>query len=289
MIHAAQGAPDAFAALEVAGIDGHRWQLLALAPPQATAHLLWLPAMGVAARNYLPFAQALYARGIAVFVHDWRGNGSSSLRPSPTADWGYRELLESDLPATVAAMQAHPGATAGNAIVGGHSLGGQLAACFLGQQPRLASQLWLVASGAPYWRAFPPRTRWWLPLAYRFLPWLARRLGYLPGRRIGFGGNESRSLIDDWSRTALAGRYAASGVEADLEAGMAQLDVVVRAVVLERDWLAPTSSLRFLLSKMPRSKRRVRVVDATTLGAKADHFHWMKHPGPVASALLADE
>jgi len=146
-----------------------------------------------------------------------------------------------------------------------------------------------VASGAPYWRAFPPRTRWWLPLAYRFLPWLARRLGYLPGRRIGFGGNESRSLIDDWARTALAGRYAATGVQSDLEAGMAQLEIAVHAVVLERDWLAPTSSLRFLLSKLPRSKRLVRVLDANTLGAKADHFHWMKRPDPVASALLADE
>ncbi|WP_245156511.1 alpha/beta hydrolase family protein [Agrilutibacter solisilvae] len=259
----------------------------AVIPAQPRARLLWLPAMGVAARHYVPFAQALCARGIAVFIHDWRGNGSSSLRPSRAVDWGYRELLELDLPAAAAAMAARLEMDA--SILGGHSLGGQLGACFLGQNPGQARRFWLVASGAPYWRAFPPRTRWWLPLVYRFLPWLAARIGYLPGRRIGFGGNESRSLIRDWARTALSGRYAAAGMPADLEAGMARLLVQARGVVLDRDWLAPTSSLRFLLSKLPHAQSHIRVLDGRALGALADHFTWMKHPGPVVSALLADD
>src|SRR3546814_3369595 len=45
-------------------------------------------------------------------------------------------------------------------VIGGHSLGGQLACCRLALDPQAASAVWLVASGAPYWRAFPPRTRW---------------------------------------------------------------------------------------------------------------------------------
>ena len=280
----------AFESIELVAPDGHCWQLLALVPPQSRARLLWLPALGVAARHYLPFAQALFEHGIAVFVHEWRGNGSSNLRPSRTVDWGYREVLEHDLPVTAAAMQARLGGDAkGQAIIGGHSLGGQLAACFLGQRPPLADALWLVASGAPYWRAFPPRTRWWLPLAYRFLPWLGQRLGYLPGRRIGFGGNESRSLIRDWARTALSGRYAADGISADLEAGMSRLHIQARAVTLQDDWLAPQSSLRFLLSKMPQARTQVRTLDARALGATADHFHWMKDPRVVADALLRND
>src|SRR3546814_2481627 len=95
-------------------------------------------------------------------------------------------------------------------VIGGHSLGGQLACCRLALDPQAASAVWLVASGAPYWRAFPPRPRWWLPLVYRFLPWLADACGALPGRRIGFGGNEARGLIRDWSPPALSGRYAAN-------------------------------------------------------------------------------
>ena len=61
--------------------DGHRYEVMACMPAQAIARLLWLPALGVAARHYLPLAQALAAKGVAVYLHEWRGNGSSSLRP----------------------------------------------------------------------------------------------------------------------------------------------------------------------------------------------------------------
>ena len=78
--------------------DGHRYEVIACVPAHPIARLLWLPALGVAARHYLPLAQALAAKGVAVYLHEWRGNGSSSLRPSRALDWGYREVLEQDLP-----------------------------------------------------------------------------------------------------------------------------------------------------------------------------------------------
>ena len=270
--------------IAVHGDDGHTWALQARIPPEPHARLLWLPAMGVAARHYLLFAEALAAHGIAVFVHEWRGNGSSSLRADRAHDWGYRELLASDLPASEAAMEAAaPGIPR---ILGGHSLGGQLACCRLGMAPDAARALWLVAGGAPYWRAFPKPTRWGLPLAYRFLPWLADRCGALPGRRIGFGGQEARGVIRDWSRSALSGRYCASGLEVDLETAMARVAVPIRAVVKSEDWLAPESSLRFLLSKMPGSTPTILSLDAEP-GGNADHFSWMRAPERTVSALLA--
>lgn len=268
--------------------DGHRWQLLARLPRAPSASLLWLPALGVAARHYLPYAEALAARGIAVFVHEWRGNGGSSLRADRARDWGYRELLLQDLPRSEAAVATRLPELP--RILGGHSLGGQLACCRLGLLARedaaqRPTRLWLVASGAPYWRAFPPRTRWWLPFAYRFLPWLADRRGALPGRRVGFGGDEARGLIRDWARSALSGRYAAVGMDVDLEAAMAQVEVEARALVLGSDWLAPESSLRFLLSKLPRTQTRIDTLDSRALGTRADHFAWMKQPEAVADLL----
>jgi predicted alpha/beta hydrolase len=271
--------------LHVEAGDGHHWKLLAVVPEHARSRLLWLPAMGVAARHYLPFALGLAQRGIATFIHDWRGNGTSSLRPSRQHDWGYREVLELDLPASEAAMSRQLDGVP--RIIGGHSLGGQLACCHLGLNPESASRLWLVASGSPFWRAFPPRSRWWLPMAYRFLPWLADRRGYLPGHRIGFGGNEARSLIQDWARSALSGRYAARGLDTDLEAAMAPVRVDAHAVVLARDWLAPASSTHFLLSKLPRSPHRIESLDSRALGARADHFAWMKQPQAVIDHLVA--
>jgi pimeloyl-ACP methyl ester carboxylesterase len=147
--------------------DGHQASLLARIPASPRNALLWLPALGVAAKHYLPFADALAARGIAVFLHEWRGNGSSDRRAGRDCDWGYRELF-ADIAASAAAVDAHaPGLPR---ILGGHSLGGQLACCHLASAPGLAQALWLVASGSPYWRSFPASSRWWLPFAYRFLP-----------------------------------------------------------------------------------------------------------------------
>lgn len=268
-------------ALEAA--DGHRWQLYVCAPPEPAATLLWLPALGVGARHYLPFARALAERGVATFLHEWRGAGSSSLRAGHDCDWGYRELLELDIATSADAVRRNWPATP--SILGGHSLGGQLACCQLALAPDSARQLWLVASGAPYWRAFPLPHRLWLPMAYRFLPWLAERNGALPGRRLGFGGRESRGVMRDWSRSALRGRYAPAGVDADLEAGMAAARAQVRAVTFKRDWLAPPSSLGHLVDKLPHADTQTASFDDTALGARADHFQWMRSPGPVADWL----
>ena len=185
--------------LPVVAADDHRFDLLARVPAQPRACLLWLPALGVAARHYLPLADALAAYGIAVYLHEWRGNGSSSLRPSRTQDWGYRDLLEQDLPASLANVA---GDAATPLIIGGHSLGAQLACCFAGLHPQRFARVWLVASGTPYWRTFPAPRGWTLPLVYRFLPWLAQRQGVLHGKKLGFGGTEARGLIRDWSRVA---------------------------------------------------------------------------------------
>lgn len=267
--------------------DGHRYELIARIPADARRALLWLPAMGVPARHYLPFADALAERGVAVFLHEWRGIGSSSLRASRTVDWGYRELLVEDITASERAMREAAGDRA--RVIGGHSLGGQLACCHLARHPQAAQALWLVASGAPYWRAFPAPRRHALPPLYRFMAWLSRTRGMLPGRRLGFAGNEARGVIDDWTRSGLSGRFHVAGLEAetDLEAALRGLDLPVRAAWLRDDWLAPESSLRFLLAKLATRSPALASLDAAALGVPADHFAWMKQPGAVAAWLTA--
>ena len=274
-------------ALQVSSADGHRFELLTYLPAQPRACLLWLPALGVAARHYQAYAEALAANNIAVFLHEWRGNGSSNLRPDHNHDWGYKELLQLDLPAAEAAVHAAlPGLPF---RLGGHSLGGQLSCCYAGMRDAELDALWLVASGTPWWRSFPAPRGWLLPLAYRFLPWLAQRNGSLPGRRVGFGGTEARGLIRDWARVGLSNHYAAQGMPIDLEAGMRHISATTRAVVLESDWLAPISSMQQLLAKLPASTRSLKVLSSRELGVRADHFQWMKSPQNVAAALIHPE
>lgn len=86
-------------ACPVVADDDHRYVLEARIPAHPRRSLLWLPALGVAARHYIPLADALARRGIAVFLHEWRGSGSSHLRADAGHDWGYRALLVQDVPA----------------------------------------------------------------------------------------------------------------------------------------------------------------------------------------------
>lgn len=263
--------------------DGHAYQLIARIPAQPTASLLWLPALGVAARHYVPFAEALASRGVAVVLHEMRGNGSSSLRASRTVDWGYRQVL-ADIANSDVVMRAQ--AAAATSIIGGHSIGAQFAACHLGLRPGAFQQLWLVASGSPYWRTFPAPKRYAFPFAYQFIAWLAERRGTLPGRRLGFGGDEARSLMREWVRVGLSNRYAAAGLETDLEVALSTVEADVHAVLLDRDWFAPRRSMQALLDKLPRTRPTLTTLGGTALGSRADHFAWMKQPHAVVDALL---
>ncbi|HVI54322.1 MAG TPA: alpha/beta fold hydrolase [Luteibacter sp.] len=244
------------------------------------ATLLWVPALGVAARHYESLALALAARGIAVAVHEWRGIGSSDRRPGRRSDWGYRELLTDDLPSSLHALRkAVPSSPL---YVGGHSLGGQLASLLAATTSLPLAGLALVGSGAPYWRCFKP----WVGLALVAAPVLANVVGWLPGRQVGFGGNEARGVIGDWSRTGRTGRYAGRGIDVDLEAALGRQRAPVFAQRLRDDWFAPETSLDFLLGKMPEAPRRIDVIGADDLSGKpADHFAWMKVPADIARRL----
>ena len=233
------------ARLTVCAGDGHRFELLHIpARLSPRLQLLWLPALGVPARHYLTLAQALAAHGCAVTLMEWRGHGSSQLRAGRNQDWGFCTLLQHDLPAAISRLQD---ADIHIDTLGGHSLGGQLASCFASQLEG-CKRLWLVASGSPYWRSFPPRHRLLLPLAYHLLPAMARLYGHLPGRQLGFAGREARSLIADWARVGRNGHYR---LPPGVEQQMQRLQLQCTAICLQRDWLAPASSLAALLDKLP--------------------------------------
>jgi len=283
--HFIQNAPVAAESLviPVTAADGARCELLATLPAGRWQQLLyWMPAMGMPARHYLPLAQALAVAGVAVVLHEWRGIGSSDRRAGRDCNWGYRQLLQDDLPAGMAAVrQRWPQA---RCWLGGHSLGGQLGLLYASLYPHDFVGVVLVASGAPYWRRF--RHGWLIGAAYALAPWLAALVGHLPGRRIGFGGNEARGVIADWARSGRSGRYAVAGMTQDFERLLAALQLPVLALRLQQDWLGPPASLAWLLGKLGPAARRVETISRDDLdGTPADHFGWMKAPAPVAARI----
>jgi predicted alpha/beta hydrolase len=272
-------------ALPARASDGARAEVLLQLPMGTPRRVLyWVPALGVSARQYLPLARTLAESGLAVAVHEWRGIGSSDRRAGRREDWGYRELLEDDIPAGLAALRERLPSV--RYLLGGHSLGAQLASLYAGLHPDQVAGLALVASGSPYWRQFRHGRLIWLGLAAA--PWLARLCGHLPGRRIGFGGNEARSVIEDWARSGRTGRYAAAGMPDDLESRLAALAQPLLALRLADDWLGPEASLAWLLGKMPRARIERQLITSSDMdGRPADHFGWMKAPQPVAGRIAA--
>lgn len=264
--------------------DGSAFELLMVVPPGGDGRAVyWMPAMGVPARAYLPLAQTLAGLGVSVALHEWRGIGSSDQRASRERDWGYRTLLQDDIPRGMAVARAqNPGAAW---MLGGHSLGGQLAALYAALDPEAVSALLLVASGAPYWRQFPRAWRRLLWLAYAVAPWLARLLGHFPGSRLGFGGREARQLIGDWAFSGRSGRYAIESMQVELELGLAGLHCPVLALRMQDDRFGPEDALRYLLGKMPQAPSETFALDAARLGCRADHFSWMRTPRAVAAML----
>ncbi|WP_266160067.1 alpha/beta fold hydrolase [Dyella silvatica] len=274
----------AIGTLPVITSDGASAELLWVCPAGEIRQLLyWLPAMGVAAKHYLPLAQALAARGIAVALHEWRGIGSSNQRAGRRCDWAYRELLTQDIPAGLALARAQLPSSTG-CLIGGHSLGGQLASLYASLHPAEVAGIVLVASGSPYWRRF--KHGWLIGLGYVVAPWLARLWGRFPGRQIGFAGNEARHVIADWARSGRSGRYAAAGMAKNFEQQLLALEQPVLGLRMRDDWFNPAASMNSLLGKMPKAPHEHEVIEPHDLqGIAADHFSWMKVPDTVAERI----
>ena len=264
--------------------DGHRFELIDVARPDPARAMLLLPGMGISARHYIAFAQCLAERGTRVFIHEWRGNGSSSLRAGRGRDWGYRELIETDLEA---ARRAAAECAASPLWLGGHSLGSQLACLAAARRPESAAGLVLIAGGAPFASVFNWRMRLLLAVVYRAFPMLSGLVGHFPGKRMGFAGTEAHRVMADWAHTGRTGRYDLDTLDFKAEAALGRLELPVLTVRMEADGWVPPASLEWLLAKLPGCRIERRVVTTGAQGKRADHFGWLESPDISAGIVAA--
>lgn len=269
----------------VTSADGHRFELIHVPAERPSARMLFLPGMGLTARQYIRFGQALSEHGIESYIHEWRGLGSSSLRASRSSNWGYRELLELDLVAAQDLIESEGRQGPLPLIVAGHSLGSQLACLLAAQRPAQCRGIAIIAGGSPYWRSFGWFKGGALLTGLSVMPGIARLIGHYPGRQLGFAGREARGVIADWARSGRTGVYQAPGIEQDLEAGLARLTAPVLGLRLADDWLVPEPSLSWLTDKLSSAQVSHRLVHAGRSDQSADHYSWMTEPGPCARAI----
>lgn len=270
--------------IECRSPDGHAWGLRCWPAAAGVAGLVWLPALGVPATKYDGFASAMARRGVSVAIHEWRGTGRSSIRPSRRDDWGYRELLEQDLPATIAAARQRFGPA--HWAMGGHSLGGQLAALSLAMTPTQADALLLIATGVPAARHFPGTRALGVRLFAHALVPLTKLWGSFPGNRLNWAGHEAGQVMRDWASTVTSGQYRQLSAVPDIDARLRGLRQPALGVRFSRDWLVPAVSLSDLMERLGTGEHDEVCLDEAALGARADHFRWMRQPDAVVETAV---
>lgn len=244
--------------------------------PDARASVIFMAALGIASRFYVPLAEALHGLGLNVLLLEQRGHGDSPVRPSRKIDFGFREALEQDVPLSMAWVEAHaPGLPL---YLMGHSLGGHYAAITAGRYPQRVAGVIVAACGSPWTGGFHGATRRQLKLLCRIIPVTTALLGYYPGDRVGFGGREARTLMLDWLDLARTNRYSARGVEEDLEVGISRYSGPVLSLRMENDPYAPEAAMAAVTDKFVSAPVTKQVITEAELGDKADHFRWARKP-----------
>ena len=245
---------------------------------------LCVPALGVKARFCEPLARALAAAGFNAACAELRGTGTSSVRPSRRVDYGYEDVISLDwIAAAKAARERFPDHPL---YFLGHSMGGQLAALLLAAHPEVAGGLALVAASSVYWKSYPFPHNVRTLLGTQLIRLVARAAGYYPGARMGFGGNAARTLMTDWARQALTGRYRPRGASMDYEKRLALMEKPVLAVTLEGDFLAACGAADHLCEKMKRAPiTRRHVALEGPMGGSGPHFEWVKRPLQIVKII----
>jgi predicted alpha/beta hydrolase len=275
-------------ALPIASPDGARHTASLFLPERDDVPvLLCLPAMGAAADYYQPFGESIARTGAAAAaLLDLRGQGRSSVAARRGDDFGYREILELDLPSALAELRhAFPGRPV---YLAGHSLGGQLGLLFAARHPRALDGLILIAAGTTHYRAWQGyrRALAWLYMsairvASAMLPWY-------PGRRLGFGGDQPRRLMRDWGRVVERGSYRPEGSRFDYEKAALELSLPVLCLSVREDPVAPPEAREALLAKAPRAQvTRIEVPGVLAHRPWKRHFSWAREPREVVEALGA--
>jgi predicted alpha/beta hydrolase len=271
--------------IEYRANDGARAATRVFRADEAAAPVvICLPAMGVRGRYYVKFAQALSRAGLHAITSDLRGIGSSSVRASRACDFGYKEILDLDMPPLLHAVRER--FPANTRLLLGHSLGGQLSALYLSAHPDAAAGVILIAACNVHYKGWPAPMSWRVLGMAVLLRMLGAALGHVPAGKLGFAGNEARTVIVDWSNNCFSGRYIVANSDHDYEHSLKQMAKPILAMSFESDNLAPPRSVDNFLGKLAASRVTTRHFSHNHPGLeKARHFDWAKRPKVVVETI----
>ena len=245
--------------------------------------LLILPAIAVKAKFYRAVAAALNTRGLSCATVDLRSQGESAPQGREAPNFGYREMIEQDLPAIAAALRERfPLAPL---LPFGHSLGGQLALLFAAASPRDVAGVIAIGTGTVYWRAFDPGRRLGVLALGQYIGLVSRLRGYWQGSK-SMGAMAGR-VMTDWARHSRTGGYRPHGTTRDYDRLLGEMPVPVLVLSLDADPLGPKSTVDWLAARLTSAQVTRLHLDESSGIRNRDHFTWVRD-AEALSALVAD-
>ncbi|GAB4587110.1 alpha/beta hydrolase family protein [Nocardia sp. IFM 10818] len=258
-------------------------RVLPAADPAAPV-LLVLPAIAMKAKFYLPIAKSLHAAGLSAATVDLRAQGESAPPLGEAPDYGYRQMLEADLPAILDAVRARfPEAPV---YLLGHSLGGQLSLLYGSAHPDRLAGIITIATGVVYWRAFELKRRLGVLYGSQYVRIVSNIKGYWPGGKV-MGGPMAGGVMIDWSRHALTGDYRPAGSKLRYDRLLRALPLRTLMISFDTDPLGPESTVDHLARRLKSATLTRWHFGPGSDIKNLDHFAWIKD-SPALGAKIAE-
>ena len=232
--------------------------------------LIFIPAMGVPAGYYKLFAEQLSEVGYHVAIIELRGHGKSQYRVSHVNDFGYDNIIQQDIHTIIQHIKGRfPSLPL---ILGGHSLGAQLSLLYASRYTKEIDQLLVIACASPLAKNFTGKQRASVFLAPYLFSVTSKLLGYHPGKTLGFGATESRTLINDWSYLAKTGKFAQGDDDFDYEGALRLVNLKVNVFSFQTDSFAPQKAILSINEKLISATLTHHIFRDETLSFKANHL-----------------
>ena len=248
--------------------------------------ILILPALGAPTRLYKQLYDGIIQAGISVALMNLRGEGQLKKEQLVSeGNFGYVELLN-DIDYVVKFLaDKYPNKSI---VTMGHSLGGQLGCLYHCHKNSKVKASIVIAGGSVGYRSWTGMARFKTFFATQFFGLLSRILGWFPGKKIGFGGNQPKNIMIDWSRNARTGFYKLINQKIDYEIVSKDVRSFFLGIVIENDFFAPYSSTKSLLDKFSASDTEIFTVKADSFKkVTSDHFSWLKEPQPAINTFVS--
>jgi len=242
---------------------------------------LILSAMGIAAKYYDTLARHIATQNYIAITTDYKGIGKSSIRPSTKVNYSYTNIVNDDLNNAIITIQKEFANK--KIIVIGHSLGGQMACLHAAKYSNAIAGIILCTSCSVYYKGWIEHNQYAILVKTQFVGLVARLLGYFPGKKIGFGGLEAKSVMVDWSNQARTGNYILLNDDFNYEEHLQKVSIPIMAISLAVDDFSPKKAVDYLLDKMPNAKSRehIHLLPNDANNDDYNHFNWPKKPSKI--------